>query len=300
MYNKLYGHFIFITKMDLNLLMLSTFLICLIGFSCANSPQDQTNKDPEPIQSSKKMDIGDVLSRAKVNGSILILDPDKEEYYSNDYEWAKVGRLPASTFKIPNTIIGLETGIIEHDSMIFKWDGNKRAIPAWEQDLILRQAFQFSCVPCYQEVAQKIGVTRMNEYLKKLDYGQMIVDSSNIEVFWLIGDSKINQYEQINFLRRFYQSELPISEKTMLIMKDILVVEEGQTETGETFVLSGKTGWAVRNGQNNGWFVGYVEIGSKMYYFATNIDPAEDFNMGMFPLIRKQITLEVLRSLNII
>jgi len=55
--------------------------------------------------------------------------------------------MPASTFKIVNSIIALETGVVENDSTMFKWNGEKRRLPIWEQDLTFRDAFHFSCVP---------------------------------------------------------------------------------------------------------------------------------------------------------
>lgn len=97
----------------------------------------------------------------------------------------KKRNLPASTFKITNSIIALETGVVENDSTLLKWNGEKRRFKNWEQDLILRDAFHFSCVPCYQEIARKVGENKMNKFLKKLDYGNMKVDSSNLDLFWL-------------------------------------------------------------------------------------------------------------------
>ena len=127
----------------------------------------------------------------------------------------------------------------------------------------------------------------MKEYLEKLDYGNMIIDTATIDIFWLEGESKISQVEQIDFLCRFYYSKLPISAKTEIIMKRLMIIEEN-----DTFKLSGKTGWSVRNGNNNGWFVGYLEKGEKVYFMATNIDPKSEFNMDLFSVIRKKISME--------
>lgn len=235
-----------------------------------------------------------ILDSAQVNGSILVYDSRKNIYYSNDFERCSQGHLPASTFKIPNSIIALETGVVESDSTLFQWDGEKRRLAIWEQDLIFRDAFHRSCVPCYQEIARKIGFSRMQEYLSKLDYGEMVVDSATIDLFWLEGDSKISPFQQIDFLQRFYNSELPISSRTEDIMKKLMVIEEN-----EGYRLSGKTGWSIRNGNNNGWFVGYLEKGPDVYIFATNIDPSTEFNMDLFPMIRKDITLTALFRLPI-
>ena len=215
--------------------------------------------------------------------------------YSNDFSRCDIGYLPASTFKIPNSIIALETGVVEDDSTLFKWDGEKRRLPAWEQDLIFRDAFQFSCVPCYQEIARKIGVERMKEYLTKLNYGNMIVDSATIDLFWLEGESTITMNQQLDFLKRFYNSELPISERTHEIMEHLLLIESNNSWT-----FSGKTGWSIRNGNNIGWFAGYLEKGNNVFFVVTNIEPKEAFNMDLFPKIRTQISLGALRKLKII
>ena len=228
-------------------------------------------------------------------GSVLIYDPQKDVYFSNNFAWAGKGRLPASTFKIANSIIALENGIIKDDSTIFKWDGEKRYLKKWEQDLIFRDAFQFSCVPCYQDVARRIGPKRMNDNLIKLDYGNMEVDSNNIDVFWLEGGSHISQFQQIDFLQRFYDSKISISERAEDIIKRMMIME-----ANKKYTLSGKTGWSVRNGNNNGWFVGFIEKENKVYYFATNIAPKEQFDMKMFAMIGKAITLKALREIEII
>ncbi len=236
-----------------------------------------------------------IFDSANVEGSILILDYKSMKFISNNFERAKTGFLPASTFKIPNTIIGLETRVVNTNEVIFKWDGQPRRIEAWEKDMDLKQAFRSSCVPCYQELARKVGATRMKMMLEKLIYGNMKVDSSNIDIFWLEGESKISQMEQVDFLERFYFKKLPISDSTHQLMKNILIEEEGQG-----YVLSAKTGWAIRNDNNIGWYVGYIEKSGEVYFFAVNIEPRQSFNMDMFPMIRKQITLKSLDKLGII
>lgn len=236
-----------------------------------------------------------IIDSAEVTGSILIYDVKADKYYSNDFEWANKGYLPASTFKITNSIIALETGVVESDSTIFEWNGEKRRLRNWEQDLTLKKAFHFSCVPCYQEVANKIGVKNMTQYLAKLKYGDMKVDSATIDLFWLEGESRISQFQQIEFLKRFYHSELKISERTFSIMKKMMVME-----ANDTYTLSGKTGWSIRNGNNNGWFVGYIENQNNTYFFATNVEPKRQFDMNMFPMIRTDLTARAFQQMEII
>jgi beta-lactamase class D len=78
-------------------------------------------------------------------------------------------------------------------------------------------------------------------------------------------------------------------------MKRMIVIEEN-----DNYRLSGKTGWSIRNGNNNGWFVGYLETRNKTYFFATNVEPEQQFNMDLFPMIRKDLTFKALEHLGII
>lgn len=270
--------------------------IIILVFSCTNKKTNSdNNQSPEIEREIVVSEFQTLIDSSDVKGSILIYDLKDDKYYSNNFNWAKKGNLPASTYKITNSIIALETGVVQSDSTLFKWNGEERRLKIWEQDLIFKDAFHYSCVPCYQEVARKIGVNRMNKYLDKFDYGKMKVDSTNIDLFWLEGESQINQYQQIEFLKRFYNSELPISQRTETIMKRMIVIEED-----ETYKLSGKTGWSIRDGNNNGWFVGFVEIKENTYFFATNVEPNQNFNMDLFPMIRKELTFKALKQLNII
>lgn len=241
-----------------------------------------------------KPEFRTILDSLKVKGSILIYDVKNKTYYSNDFAWAKTGIFPASTFKIPNSIIALETGIIKNDSAIFKWNGEKRRFKKWEEHLTFKKAFQVSCVPCYQEIARKIGVKRMKSYLKKLNYTGMVFDTLTIDNFWLQGKSKFSQMQQIDFLERLYFSKLPIAKTTEKIMKDIMLIEKN-----ENYVLSGKSGWGMRNEINNGWLVGYLETNNTVYFFATNVEKQET-DMEEFPVIRLNSTKEAFKKLNLI
>jgi len=280
-------------------------LFCLLA-ACTNapksteptSPQDQTNlSENTPIRKTVPA-FQQILDSADMQGSILIYDLAAQTLHSNDFNRCEKGFLPASTFKIPNSIIALETGVVENDSTLFKWNGEKRRLKRWERDMIFRDAFHLSCVPCYQEIARKIGVEKMNQHLQKFDYApkNAPIDSSIIDLFWLDSDFKISQFQQINFLNRFYHSQLPIAERTQTLMKRLMVIDET-----ENYKLSGKTGWAIRNNNNNvGWFVGYLEAKGKVYFFATNVSPNEDFNMTLFPKIRSEVTMKGFEALGVI
>ena len=267
---------------------ITVFLILLMSLTMTCQTKNSKGKETLVPEFNKTLDS------LKVKGAILIYDFTNKTYYSNDFSWAKTGFIPASTFKIPNSIIALETGVIKNDSVIFKWNGEKRWNIKWEQDLTFKEAFQVSCVPCYQEVARKIGFKRMKDYLNKLNYKEMVFDNTTIDNFWLEGESKISQTQQIQFLKRFYFSELPISKRTESIVKNIMLIEKT-----DAYTLSGKTGLSVKNGLYNGWFVGYFEAKNKVYFFATNLEPIEkEAYSDEFLSARINATKQAFKNLN--
>jgi beta-lactamase class D len=274
-------------------------IVCIAAFlfvACTNkknsSEASEKNSSPAEIV---KQELQDIIDSANMIGSVLVYNPQDSTYYSNDFERCKKGFLPASTFKIVNSIIGLETKVVESDSTLFKWDGKKRRLKVWEEDLMLHEAFKVSCVPCYQEIARKIGVNRMKDYLQQFNYGSMVVDSATIDNFWLEGNSRISQFQQIDFLQRLYKSQLPISERTEKIIKRVMIAEETPA-----YKISGKTGWATQEGNDIGWWVGYVETKGNVFFFATNVQPKAGLDMEKFPALRKQITADALKALGII
>lgn len=274
----------------ITIFLLLSIWACESNIQSTQIPSNKTS--PQEIHHTA---LQQILDSAAVKGTILIFDAQANTYYSNDFEWAKQGKLPASTFKITNSIIALETKVVENDSTIFKWNGEARRLKRWEQDLTFKQAFHYSCVPCYQDIARQIDEKRMNAYLQKLDYGNMVVDSSSIDLFWLVGESTISPFEQVDFLKRFYHSQLPIAKRTENIMKSLMVMEKT-----DAYILSGKTGWAIRDGHNNGWFLGHLMRGEKEYFIATNIDPQEAFNMDLFPKIRMEVAMKAFEKLEIL
>lgn len=272
-----------------------------IVFSACQQPKDN-RKNVLKQETQKKQDrnisnqdFQNILDSANIGGTILIYDSKNDKFYANDFDKAKIGYLPASTFKIANTIIGLETGKIVDENTVFKWDGVRKMMPMWEKDLVLKDAFQFSCVPCYRELARNIGFQDMKAYLAKIKYGNMQIKNNNIDMFWLAGESTVTSFQQIDFLKRFYEKKLPISDKTHQIVKEILLLDKT-----ETHKLSGKTGWAIQDEADNGWFVGYLEAGENIYYFSTNVSPKENFDMKLFANIRKEMTMAAFQKMELI
>ncbi len=196
------------------------------------------------------------------------------------------GFLPASTFKIPNSLIALETGVLKNEHDTLRWDGVKRQVPTWNADQDMRRAIKYSTVWFYQEIARRVGAERMQQFVDSMHYGNADI-SGGIDLFWLEGGLRITPREQIDFLVRFYKNDLPFSQRSLNIAKDILILEKT-----DEYVLRGKTGWAGRLLPMVGWWVGYLERGSDVYFFVNNIAIIDDKDAEA----RKSIGLEILRN----
>lgn len=243
-----------------------------------------------------------------VTGCIEIYDLKNLKFIDYNPDRCSVRFIPASTFKICNSLIALETKAIPDTSYVIKWDSTERSISSWNHDQTLTEAFHNSCVPCYQQIAGKVGMENYLKYLKLLHYGNMLTGSA-VDSFWLNGDLRISCDEQIEFLKDMYTYQFPLSKRTVDLVKGIMILEK----TPE-YTLSGKTGWGMMIGdtafsvsqnkslphiRNIGWFVGYVEKGDDVFFFATNIespDPAPENWTEM----RADITTEILKELKII
>lgn len=260
-------------------LIIAAMSIALIGL--ANQPKE--------IPELKK-----VFNKFKVSGSILIYNQNENIYLGYNLERCNIAFCPASTFKIPNTLIALESGVATTET-VFKWNGEKRRFSYWERDVTLKEAFKASSVPVYQEIARCVGAEKMRYYTQLFNYGNLEITAENIDVFWLEGNSAITQYQQLYFLQKLYNLELPVREESMKQVKEIM-----RFEIGDNYTISGKTGWAVRQEKDITWFVGYVETNDNVYFFATNVTSNEETNVETFGQVRIELTKEILNELKII
>lgn len=226
-----------------------------------------------------------------VSGTIAVYDSADGKLACSDVALCTRPVLPASTFKIANSMIGLEIGVLEDAETKMPWDGKEYPVAEWNRDNTLRSAIRVSCVPCFQAVAREVGAARMKEWLDRLDYGNHDM-SGGIDQFWLRGGMRISPVQQIDFLRRFEDGKLPISHRTSEIVHDVLTLD-----VGPEHVLIGKTGLQEppNSEQLTAWFVGFVEFGKRNVFFATLINHA-DAGVDVKPL-RRRVTESVLRSI---
>jgi len=216
-----------------------------------------------------RTDLAKHFADAGTSGTFIAYDVDAYTLIASDHDRSAEAKLPASTYKIPNSLIALETGVVQDpDKDVFKWDGVKRSIEAWNRDHTMRTAIAASAVPVYQEIARRIGEVRMQKYVDLLEYGNRNI-GGGIDQFWLTGDLRIDPIQQVDFLDRLRRGVLPVSKRSQDLVRDILPV----TQVGDA-VIRAKSGLlgAERGQPSLGWMVGWAEKGEARAVFALNMD----------------------------
>lgn len=231
--------------------------------------------------------------RFSVEGSFALFDQNKDQYIFYNKEQFQQNFSPASTFKICNSLIGLETGIIKDENFIIPWDSVVRDYPQWNSDHDLKTAFKNSTVWYYQELARRVGGQQMKYWLEKANYGNADT-SGGIDEFWLSGGLRVSPKQQIDFLIRLHDNKLPFSQRTTDIVKNIMIKQDTLD-----YVVRAKTGWADEEKRMIGWYVGYIEKGDNTYYFTTCIQ-TDNLDHSEFAKARIDITNSILEELKLI
>ena len=219
-----------------------------------------------------RTDLAKHFADVGTDGTFVAYDVDAYTLIASDHDRSAEAKLPASTYKIPNSLIALETGVVQDpDKDVFKWDGVKRPIEPWNKDHTMRSAIAVSAVWVYQEIARRIGEARMQKYVDLFEYGNRNI-GGGIDQFWLTGDLRIDPIQQVDFLDRLRRGVLPISKRSQELVRDILPV----TQVGDA-VIRAKSGLlgAERGQPSLGWMVGWAEKGDGRAVFALNMDCKE-------------------------
>ena len=249
---------------------------------------------------------GDYFGRYGIKDACFIMRDNNHEsiqYYNKQRSTMRF--LPASTFKIFNSLVALETAIAPDDQLVIKWDSIHRK-PEWDKDMDMREAFKVSCVPYYQEIARRIGPGRMQHYLDTVKYGNMTM-SGRIDTFWLNNSLQISADEQAGFLKKMYFNELPFSERSQRIVKTLMLREQTAN-----YNLYYKTGTGEAGDKYVYWVVGFAEriqhvtedkdamnksnVRNYPYFFAMNFDvPVTDASKD-WTLVRVDILKQILKD----
>jgi beta-lactamase class D len=189
--------------------------------------------------------------------------PNRTTVY--DEARAREGFLPASTFKVPLALIGLETGAVADENEVFRWDGKPRWRESWERDHTMPSAMAESVVWVFQAIARRVGRPVMREWLERFEYGNGEL-AGGTDLFWLQGGFRVSALEQVEFLRKLQEGRLPVTARSRRIVCDSLAAER----RGDC-VIRAKSGTAISSRDGVAWWVGWVERGgAPVAYFALN------------------------------
>jgi beta-lactamase class D len=248
---------------------------------------------PTPALSEERADLAKYFDAYKVEGAFVLYDLNANRTTRYNPSRCAEQFLPASTYKIVNALIALETGVATDADYVIKWSGQQYPVPEWNRDQTLRSALQYSVVWYYQELARREGQATIQKYIDAIGYGNRDIGGST-NAFWLDGNLRISANEQINLLVRLYKDDLPFSKRNMDIVKDILVREKK-----DGYTLRAKFGSTTQDDSVAiGWYIGYLEKDSNVYFFATNISSPDPDTQ--FPGAREAITHNILKELGIL
>jgi beta-lactamase class D len=189
---------------------------------------------------------------------------------------AKQQYSPFSTFKVPNSLIGLDTHIIKDTKQPLYFSKENYPVQKWwpsvwkQPSYNLHSAFKFSMVAIYRQLATDIGQKNMQEYVSNFSYGNEDI-SSGLDNFWLGGSMKISAIEQVKFLQKMLQNQLTVNPQNIVTLKEVMLVE-----STDDYKLYAKTGAGRANGADKkdksmlGWYIGFVERIDGVHYFAFN------------------------------
>ena len=209
-------------------------------------------------------ELGRHFEAENVSGTFVLFDVEKDTMTVFNRPRAEERFVPASTFKIVNSLIGLKVGAVRDVDEVLPYGGKPQPIAAWEKDMSLRDGIRISNVPVFQELARRIGLVRMAENVKALRYGNQEIGKV-VDRFWLDGPLKISAIEQADFLARLADGKLPVEAKDLAAVEAITLQEQ---RDGEPAQLHAKTGWQPPIG----WWVGWFRREDRLFTFALNMD----------------------------
>ena len=270
-------------KLSNGLLMGGLLLVVMFFGAC--SPNNVTVEDS----------LKSFFDSSKVDGCFGLYDNGSGQFtIYNLSRYKDSAYLPASTFKIVNSLVGIETGRIVNEKMVIKWDGivrkhdNGDTIKEWNKDLTMAEAFKVSCVPYYQEVARRIGKDTMQQWLDSLKYGNKKI-GNRIDSFWLDNSLKITPDEQLGLVKKLYFGQLGFQKRTQEIVKKVMLQEDNAN-----YKLYYKTGLGYKeNGRSIGWVVGWIEENHHPYFFVLNLEGEPNAELRT---IRKNILTGILKK----
>ena len=283
---------------SINLFFFIATLSLIYGCS-SNKQADEKSNISLKNDMTVRDDFQSYFDSCGVEGSIAIYDIESQKWIVSDTVGLVIETLPASTFKIINLLIALETTTIKDENEIVKWVGSTDTVkygyrPEIYHDMSVKEAFELSAGWVFVELAKKMGKDTYKKYLTESKYGNNNLTQTEAD-FWNFGDFAISPKNQVEFLHALYDDKLPFSKRNIDIVKRVMI-----TDQTEEYTIRAKTGWTRENNTNTGWWTGYIETKNGTYIFATRLLQDRKMKRSDFGSCRKEITKKVFKDLNII
>jgi beta-lactamase class D len=266
-------------------------IISLFGASLASCQEAHTPTVVPSSSAEVRDDLGSLYDSLGLHGSFVLHDLKTDHWVFVDSAQADSATLPASTYKILGSLIELESGMARDADFTLPWDSVQRR-PEIDRNLSLRDAYTYSAFWYHSEMARRMGAATLKHWLDTIGYGNADT-SGGFDRCWVAGGLRITPRQQVQFLERLYRNELPVSPRTVGIVKDIMVQEDTLG-----YVLRGKTAWAQGDAWDIGWYVGWVERGDSTgpWFFANRVISRDTTN-AHFAAARKGLAMELLTRL---
>jgi beta-lactamase class D len=191
--------------------------------------------------------------------------------------------LPAATFDVMQSLVGIQTGVVKDDSSLI---GDLQATGTGVDSALLKashlptdselcqghlmrlsEAFRLSCTRAFQELSRRIGKDTLKKWIDSMGYGNKDI-SSPVDSFWLDNRLAITADEQLGLTKKLYFDQLPFFPRSQKIVRQMML-----RESNSNYQLSYKTGTGVRkDGHAFTWYTGWIEENRNPYFFVLNLD----------------------------
>ena len=199
------------------------------------------------------------------DGCAVIYDQNQDTYTVYNPERMTLRVNPCSTYKIYCALNALENGIITPESNWKPWDGTTYDFFSWNSNQDLSSAMHNSVNWYFQQLDDSLGTDEITAFCRRLGYGNYTFHKDSSK-FWFGSDLKVSPLEQVELLRKLYDNSFGFDENNIKAVKDSMILANNSD-----YRLYGKTGTGESHGVNvMGWFVGFVETDSNIYFFAVN------------------------------
>lgn len=228
--------------------MVKTFLaVMMAAFLLAGCTQGNVTEDDSLKQ---------YFDAAGVDGSFGMFDNGQGHFtIYNLRRYRDSSYLPAETFDIMQSLIGVQTGVVKDDSAVISGT------------VTLGEAFRNNDIAAFKDLSRRIGKDTLKKWVDSLGYGNKDIGSDD---FWMDNHLTIKSDEQLGLIKKLYFDQLPFFPRSQKVVRQMML-----RENNSNYQLSYKTGAGVRkDGHMLVWYLGWIEENKHPYFFVLTVDKA--------------------------